>query len=157
MSAQSVKLLHVEDNVADRLLMAKLLGTLKEYDFNIIRAATEITAVAELNKRGVEFVILDYKLPLGDGLSCLRKLRHTNAMVPIVALSGVTTPEMAAECLKAGADDCLNKQDLTSEKLAATLRKGFNRSTAWPALQNEIRPLCEFFLTNTGADFFKAL
>lgn len=157
MSAQPVKLLHVEDNVADRLLMAKLLGAMKEYDFTIIRAATEITAVAELNKRGVEFVILDYKLPLGDGLSCLRKLRQIDPVVPIMVLSGVTTPEIGAECLKAGADDYLSKQDLTAEKLAASIRKAFNRAAAWPALQNEVRPLCEFFLSNTGPDFFKAL
>jgi CheY-like chemotaxis protein len=157
MSVQTVKLLHVEDNVSDRLLMAKLLANLKEYEFNIIRAATEITAVAELNKGGVEFVVLDYKLPLGDGLSCLRKLRQIDAAVPIVVLSGVTTPEMGAECLKAGANDYLSKQDLTAEKLADVVRKGFGRASAWPALQNEVRPLCEFFLTNTGPDFFKAL
>jgi CheY-like chemotaxis protein len=157
MPPQSIKLLHVEDNVADRLLTAKLLGGMKDYDFNIVRAATEITAVAELNKGGFQFVILDYKLPLGDGLGCLRKLRQIDAAVPIIVLSGVTTPEIGAECLKAGADDYLSKQELTGDKLAASVRKAMNRADSWSGLKSELLPLCQFFLTNTGPEFFKAL
>jgi len=157
MSAQAIKLLHVEDNVADRLLIARLLGAMKEYTFNIVRAATEITAVAELNKGGIEFVILDYKLPLGDGLGCLRKLRQIDGVVPIVVLSGVTTPEIGAECMQAGADDYLSKQDLSGEKLAASVRKAMNRASSWPSLQDKLVPLCQFFLTSLGSDFFKEL
>src|SRR5262245_12256560 len=157
MSAQTIKLLHVEDNVADRLLIARLLGTMKEYEFTIVRAATEITAVAELNKGGVEFVILDYKLPLGDGLGCLRKLRQIDPAVPIVVLSGVTTPEIGAECLRSGADDYQSKQDLSAEKLTASVRKGLNRANSWPKLQQQLLPVCQFFLRTLGTDFFKTL
>jgi len=157
MSAQPVKLLHVEDNVADRLLLARLLGTMKEYTFNIIRAATEITAVAELNKGGVEFVVLDYKLPLGDGLGCLKKLRQLDPIVPILVVSGMSTPDIASECMIHGADDFLNKQDLTAEKLAASVRKAIGRALAWPALRDDLTPICKHYLTTLGDDFFKAL
>lgn len=157
MSVQPVKLLHVEDNVADRLLLARLLGAMKEYSFNIVRAATEITAVAELNKGGVEFVILDYKLPLGDGLGCLKKLRQLDPIVPILVVSGMSTPDIANECMLAGADDFLNKQDLTAEKLAACVRKAIGRALAWPALREDLKPICKHYLAALGDDFFKAL
>ena len=81
MESRPVKLLHVEDSVADRMLIAKLLGTLKEYTFTLVRASTEITAATELDKGGVELVLLDYKLPMGDGLSCLKKLREIDPSV----------------------------------------------------------------------------
>jgi CheY-like chemotaxis protein len=157
MPPQTIKLLHVEDNVADRLLMAKLLGGMKEYTFNIVRAATEITAVAELNKGGIEFVILDYRLPLGDGLGCLKKLRQIDPAVPIVVVSGVVTPEISAECFQAGADDYLSKQDLTAEKLAASVRKALGRAKNWPTLRNELEPICKVFVETLPADFFLAL
>lgn len=157
MPTETIKLLHVEDNVADRLLMAKLLGNMKEYTFNIVRAATEITAVAELNKGGIDFVILDYRLPLGDGLGCLKKLRHIDPAVPIVVVSGVTTPEIGAECFQAGADDYLSKQDLTAEKMAACVRKGLGRAKTWPALRGELEPICKVFVETLPAEFFLAL
>jgi CheY-like chemotaxis protein len=157
MSQQTIKLLHVEDNVADRLLMARLLGQMKEYDFTIVRAATEITAVAELNKGGVDFVILDYRLPLGDGLGCLRKLRQIDSAVPIIVISGVTTPEIGAECLQSGADDYLSKQDLTAEKLAGSVRKAMTRAHSWPTIRSHLLPLCKSFLGSLDPEFFRAL
>lgn len=157
MPDQNLKLLHVEDNVADRLLMARLLSGMKEYNFNIVRAATEITAVAELNKGGIDFVILDYRLPLGDGLGCLRKLRQIDPAVPILVVSGVTTPEMGAECCQAGADDCLSKQDLTAEKLAASVRKALSRAQSWPAVRRQLAPLCQAFLESLSFPFYQAL
>jgi CheY-like chemotaxis protein len=157
MPPESIKLLHVEDNVADRLLMAKLLGNMKDYTFNIVRAATEITAEAELKKGGIDFVILDYRLPLGDGLSCLRKLRQNDPAVPILVVSGVTTPEIGGDCFQAGADDYLSKQDLTAEKLAASVRKALSRAKNWPALRQELEPICKVFVETLPPDFFLAL
>jgi DNA-binding response OmpR family regulator len=157
MSQQSIKLLHVEDNVADRLLMARMLGSMKEYAFDIVRAATEITAVAELNKGGIDFVILDYRLPLGDGLGCLRKLRQIDPAVPILMISGVTTPEIGAECLHSGADDYMNKQDLTAEKLAASVRKALSRAHSWPTLRSQLLPICKTFIASLDPEFFQAL
>lgn len=157
MSARTIKLLHVEDNVADRLLIARLLGGMKEYVFNITRAATEITAVAELNKGGVEFVILDYKLPMGDGLGALKKLRQLDQAVPIIVLSGVTTTEIGAECMQAGADDYLNKQDLTAEKLAASVRKAMGRASAWPTLREQALPIAKAFMERIGNDLLAAV
>lgn len=157
MSVRTIKLLHVEDNVADRLLIARLLSSMKELVFNITRAATEITAVAELNKGGVEFVILDYKLPMGDGLGALKKLRQLDQAVPIIVLSGVTTTEIGAECMQAGADDYLNKQDLTAEKLAACVRKALNRANAWPALREQALPIARAFMERVGNDLLSAL
>ncbi|MBL8795506.1 MAG: response regulator [Planctomycetia bacterium] len=157
MSVRTIKLLHVEDNVADRLLIARLLGSMKELVFNITRAATEITAVAELNKGGVEFVILDYKLPMGDGLGALKKLRQIDQAVPIIVLSGVTTTEIGAECMQAGADDYMNKQDLTAEKLAATVRKALNRANSWPALREQALPIARAFMERIGNDLLAAV
>jgi CheY-like chemotaxis protein len=146
MPVRPIKLLHVEDNVADRLLAARFLGTMKEYNFTLVRAATEVTAISELTKGGIEFVILDYRLPLGDGLGCLRKLRELDPAVPIIVISGVVTPEIQAACMQAGADDYLSKQDLTAEKLSACVRRAMSRGETRPMIRNQLVPICKAFL-----------
>ena len=68
-----------------------------DYSFDVRHAETEYAALEEFDRGGIDFVILDYHLTSGDGLSCLRRLRERDAMVPVVAVSGVATPEIAAE------------------------------------------------------------
>jgi DNA-binding NarL/FixJ family response regulator len=157
MSVRTIKLLHVEDNVADRLLAARFLGTMKEYAFNFVRASTEITAVSELSKGGIDFVILDYRLPLGDGLGCLRKLRELDPAVPIVVISGVVTPEIQAACMQAGADDYLSKQDLTAEKLNGVVRRALSRGETRPMIRSQLVPICKAFLEAFTPEMLQAL
>lgn len=146
MADQVVKLLHVEDSVADRLLVAKLLGNIKNLQFQIIRASTELTALTELQKGSVDLIILDYKLPMGDGLSCTVKLRQIDALVPIIVLSGVTTPEIGAQCVEAGADDYLSKNDLTGAILTASVQRVLARSF----IRTGLRDFCKSFLAGMG-------
>lgn len=146
--AQLVRLLHVEDSVADRLLVAKLLGNFKDYQFQISRATTEITATTELQKGGVDLIILDYKLPMGDGLSCIKKLRQIDTLVPIIVLSGVTTPEIGAQCVKLGADDYISKNDLSAAKLSTSVNKALARSFT----RTGLREYCRSYATRLGVE-----
>ena len=144
--AHLVRLLHVEDSVADRLLVAKLLGNIKDMQFQIARATTEMTAATELQKGGTDLIILDYKLPMGDGLSCIKKLRQIDGLAPIIVLSGVTTPEIGAQCVAAGADDYLSKNDLTAATLAGSVNKVLARSS----IRTGLRDFCKGFAASIG-------
>jgi CheY-like chemotaxis protein len=128
MPSRRLKLLHVEDNLAHRRLIHHYLNSLKdEFTIDLFQTDNEEAAVETFRTCGIEFVILDYHLSQGDGLSCLRKLRGYDPLVPIVALSGAATPEIAAELLEVGADDYLSKQDLSRDGLAAAMRAALSR------------------------------
>jgi CheY-like chemotaxis protein len=131
MSLRPVKLLHVEDNRAQHVMVAALLRGLQEFDFAITRASTEEAAVAEFGGGGYEFVLLDYQLDEGDGLSCLRRLREIDPLVPIVAVSGMATEEVAADLLRSGADDYVNKMELTFDGFARSVREALARTDAF--------------------------
>ena len=146
MDPRPVKLLHVEDSVADRMLIAKLLGTLKEYAFTLVRASTEFTAATELGKGGVELVLLDYRLPMGDGLTCLKKLRQIDDALPVILLSGVVTPELSQQCLQAGADFCMSKQDLTAASLGQAIEQVLSRTS----IRTGLLPFCKQFIDTVG-------
>lgn len=162
---QPVRLLHVEDDPGQRLLTAHLLATVPEYDFSITPAESEADAIIEFRREPAGFVLLDYQLTEGNGLSCLKKLRRLDPLVPIVAISGVATPEIAAELLHAGADDYLTKEDLTDERLARTVRASLalvegcrrqgndtDRRLTWgPDVEAAFRRLCQRF-SGLGAE-----
>jgi DNA-binding response OmpR family regulator len=168
MSVRSVKLLHVEDNKTQHVMLTALLRGLTEYDFAVTRAGTEEAAVAEFRDAGYEFVLLDYHLDEGDGLSCLRRLREMDPLVPIVAVSGTATQEVAADLLRSGADDYVNKLELTFDGFARSVREALARTDAFrrrlgaaarrpgPAA-GPFRELCQAFTAALGPEFMARL
>ncbi len=131
MPPRAVKVLHIEDDLMQQRMTAQQLKTLREFQFDIVAVDSEDGAVEEFQRRGPELVLLDYHLTQGNGLSCLHKLRERDRIVPIIAMSGLATPEIAAELLRVGADDYLSKQELTTEDLARSVRDSLARADAW--------------------------
>jgi DNA-binding response OmpR family regulator len=130
MSTRAVTLLHIEDDVFQRRLVAHHLQAMPEFRFEVRHAETEGDALLAFDAGRFEFVILDYNLRQGNGLSCVQELRSRDPVVPIIAISGKATPEIAAELLEAGADDYIEKRDLTSEILADRMRETLLRADA---------------------------
>ncbi len=128
MATRNLRLLHIEDNPAHRRLVGYYLNGLPELALDITYADSEDSAVETFQKQGTDFILLDYHLTQGNGLSCLKRLRQLDPVVPIVALSGAATPEIAAELLRVGADDYLSKQDLSREALTQCLTNALARS-----------------------------
>jgi DNA-binding response OmpR family regulator len=164
MPPRTIKLLHVEDDDMQQRVITIQLGTITELSFDITVRDSEDAAVAAFQQGGFEFVLLDYHLTQGDGLSCLRKLRARDPVVPIIAISGKATPEIAAELLQVGADDYLSKEELKPEALARSVRGALARADAWrqqaaPAeatvdagLRNEFEALCRRFAATYGTE-----
>jgi CheY-like chemotaxis protein len=131
MSHNVVQLLHVEDDRIQQSLIAHLLAALQDYRFRITVATSEDEAVSLFFGSGFDLVILDYHLREGDGLSCLRRIRRIDAVVPIIAVSGEATDEIAAELISGGADDYLAKQTVDSQVLAQSVRNVISRAQAF--------------------------
>ena len=68
------------------------------------RMATEI-----LNREEVEIVILDVKLPDGNGISLLDTIKVKNPTVAVIMITGHHDPNFVVEAMKKGASDFLMK------------------------------------------------
>jgi DNA-binding response OmpR family regulator len=130
MSTRAVTLLHIEDDAIQRRLLVHHLAAMPGLCFEVHHAETEDDAIGVIEGGRVEFVILDYHLREGDGLSCVRRIRGRDPVVPIIAISGAATPEIAAELLEAGADDYIEKRELTRAVLAERMRETLIRADA---------------------------
>lgn len=110
-------------------------------EFNLVRQGFGISifrngqqALAGIDKTNPDLIILDWMLPDMVGPEICKILRSRALEVPILMLTGRSTPNDVAEGLTAGADDYLAKPFSTVELLArvqALLRraKGSSRSS----------------------------
>jgi DNA-binding response OmpR family regulator len=131
MSRRTIKLLHVEDEISQRRLFAHHLTVIHEFQFDVLYADAEQSALNVFDAGGIDLVILDYHLREGNGLNCLKEMRRRDQVVPIIAISGTATAEIAADLLQAGADDYIGKRELTSGKLDRVVRDAVSRADVW--------------------------
>jgi CheY-like chemotaxis protein len=132
MSARCIRLLLVEDDALQRKLLQAHLNKLTDLRFEVTPADSEDDAVRRLGD-GFDLVLLDYHLSGGNGLSCLRRIRMMEPHLPIIAVSGVATSEVAAELLEAGADDYFSKDGFEPEVFSRSVRAALARADAWKA------------------------
>jgi DNA-binding response OmpR family regulator len=70
-----------------------------------------------------DVLVLDYMLGRGDGLEWLKNLKTREDCPKILFLTGAGNEIIAVRAMKAGADDYQRKQELTREKLIASIRE----------------------------------
>jgi DNA-binding response OmpR family regulator len=128
MSRRTIKLLHVEDDPLQQRVLAHHLKLLAEFAFEITSVDGEERALEAFRGGKFDLVVLDYQLAQGDGLHLLQRLRQDDPIVPIFAISGVATSEVAAALVGAGADDYFDKRDLLSSELAKRVRTALLRT-----------------------------
>ncbi len=79
----------------------------------------------------ISAVVLDMMMPNKDGLEALRDIRQVDAHVPIVTLSGLSTPLNIVNAIKSGATDFLAKP-VNHEELGRVLRNALRAVPASP-------------------------
>jgi len=70
-----------------------------------------------------DVVILDYMLGRGDGLDWLQQLKRRADCPSVLFLTGAGNEVIAVRAMKLGADDYQRKQELTRERLVASMRE----------------------------------
>jgi DNA-binding response OmpR family regulator len=131
MTQTVIRLLHIEDDRLQHAIVARQLANMPEFRFEISIAVSEEDAILSFADGSFDLVILDYHLSAGDGVGCLRRIRHIDPIVPVIAVSGKATDEIAAELIAAGADDYLSKPNLSARLLSQSVRNAITRAKAF--------------------------
>jgi PAS domain S-box-containing protein len=103
-----LRILHVEDNVADAELTRDLLET-DGIACDLTRVETESGLLTALRQGEFDLVLADYSLPSFDGESALRIVREQRPDLPFIFVSGTMGEEVAIDALKLGATDYVLK------------------------------------------------
>lgn len=142
-SARPLRCLLVEDSRFDRSLV-RYSAERGGVDIRFVDAATLAEARQSLATEDFELIILDRRLPDGDGLDLAGQLAGArNAGVPMIMLSGGDTEDLATAAHSAGCVAFIAKSDLSPEGLAKVVRKAVVRHTAGEAdtASDELRML----------------
>ena len=90
----------------ERLVRWSLSQRLSARGWQVTEAGSAADAISAL---APDAAILDYKLPDGDGIDVLRRLRHVDPDLPVIMLTAHQDTELIVEAMRAGASDYLTK------------------------------------------------
>ena len=115
------RILLVEDNPGDAGLIEDMLDVVDGPGDGLEHVETLAGALAALRARGADAVLLDLRLPDGSGLECVQAIREVSRDVAIVVLTGLDHEALAMECIVAGAQDYIRKNDIRAESLRRSI------------------------------------
>jgi signal transduction histidine kinase/DNA-binding response OmpR family regulator len=119
----TTKILIVDDSVCDRSTYVRYLQSEVDYFYEIIEAETLEDGLELWRSQRPDIVLLDFKLPDGDGLEFLEAFggEDTDQRLPVIMLTGQGDEPTAVRAMKLGAFDYLVKRDITAISLSISI------------------------------------
>jgi len=118
------KIIVLED---DLIVRKSLEQQLRYRRYDVASASTIAGAQELLGKDNFDLMIMDVKLPDGDGTELLKQVQSRPSKPLVVMISGFGTVDLAVECMSNGAFTFLTKP-FSPEQLAVTLKKAEEHS-----------------------------
>ncbi|MFN2531835.1 MAG: response regulator [Pyrinomonadaceae bacterium] len=122
MSAKQLSVLLVEDNPGDVRLIREMLVEANYTAFSLECTDRLSDGLSRLNEIEFDAVLLDLSLPDSSGLDTFVTFHSAAEKLPVVILSGLNDETTAVECVNAGAQDYLIKDEVNSHLLIRSLR-----------------------------------
>ena len=106
-----LRILIVEDNTSDVEIVKRLLnkGGFHFTDKVVDSKEEFLSAMADFEP---ELILCDYSMPRFDGMRAVLIREEMAPLTPFILVTGSVNEEVAVECMKAGADDYVLKQNL---------------------------------------------
>ena len=132
---QSLKVLLVEDNASQAELVEEILGGPNEPVY-VIEHVTRIGAAeSRLQAQHFDVVLLDLHLPDSEGPAGVERILKEAPATPILVLTNFEDEDLAAQCVRDGAQDYLLKREVESRALTRAIKYTIERVHADQALR----------------------
>lgn len=115
--AESQRILLVDDHPVVRASMARMLA---RFGFDVLQAHDGPSALIACRTLLPDLVILDVQMPGHDGFQVCRSIKDdpASALVPVMLVTAIDTPDYRLRGAEAGADDFFTKPVATPELVA---------------------------------------
>lgn len=132
-----VRLLLVEDNPGDALLVREMLHNALDEPFELVHVLTLGEAQRELADGGAVCILLDLSLPDVDGVDAVTRTQAAAPDVPIVVLTGLDDERLALNAVQQGAQDYLIKGRVDELLIGRSIRYAIERKRAEVQLSHQ--------------------
>ncbi len=158
-----MRCLVVDDNSTNLMLAGHMVHKIFGQDVDVVYADNGQEAVNSVAMQWPEFILMDVKMPVMDGIEATRKIREMQQLPRALVIVGITGLEDSAsmrECESAGMDRVLTKplRDDQLRSLVAMVKKSMNARCQSPEPRGETVTLVDdIVILGLDADFRKAL
>jgi signal transduction histidine kinase/DNA-binding response OmpR family regulator len=123
------RVLIVEDNPGDVRLVSQALAAAKGTTFESLAVGSLAEALSAIEAALPDLVLLDLGLPDAVGLSTLASVVAAAPDLPVIVLTGSGDEEKALAAIRMGAQDYLEKGELSATTLTRAARYAFERKS----------------------------
>ena len=102
----SARILIVDDEALIRFALRERLNA---SGYDVLEAGLASEALEQMATVEIDLVLLDYKLPDGDGLTVLRRIKEVSPETQVIVMTAFSSVETAVEAMKLGAYHYVNK------------------------------------------------
>ena len=139
--ASVLRMLVIDDDEVDRMRVARMLRQIPEWQVEVEVAVDKASGMAAICERQFDCVLLDYRLPDGEGIDLLKELNAKGRQLPpIIVETVLDDDETALRTLAAGAQDYLVKGRFDAGLLRRSIRYAIQRNEL---LLEKERLLCQ--------------
>jgi Flp pilus assembly CpaE family ATPase len=128
MDSPDFKVLHVEDDRVNALIVGKMLETSESPTFEVLHADSLLKALDLLTQTRVDAAIVDLNLPDSSGIETFLTIQRNAPSLAVVVLSGDENQSLARKAVELGAQDYLAKTDLKKNDLVRAVQYAIIRS-----------------------------
>ena len=157
MPDQPIRVLLVEDNATDVLLIRETLAEVASVQFGLTVAERLTEGLRLLRELPFDVVLLDLGLPDSQGLETFFKIRAEQPGLPVVVLTGLADDTFALKAVQEGAQDYLVKGRIGDGALARAIRYALERKRAEQALRERGQQLSSIYDTVADVIFHLAV
>ena len=127
MDGKIIKVLLIEDNLADIVLIKEMLKESLNTTFKLYDAHYLDEGLKYLEENEIDVLLLDLNLPDSQGLDTFQKANEKAPNVPIIILTAFDDEYTAVEAVKEDAQDYLTKGKVDSDLLTRSISYAIER------------------------------
>lgn len=127
MDKQLLKLLIIEDDHQDFILVREFLNRSQRVSYDITHASSFQEGVQLLIENEYDLILLDYYLDGHTGVDFLKRAKSVGLDIPIIVLTGGNSMELDDILMQLGSSDFIPKDELTTGLLERSIRHSIER------------------------------